>query len=134
MKNERLISTVMSSQQQIVDFMVEHQLRDRYLRIDARPSNKQIVDLGLDLATPARRETLLGLAGRAYHEVAGTPFIRWCSRTNAARRTFHPCSASDVFRSLAIDGVACASPGSLACQTRTSSRFADRLLSGNAQR
>lgn len=67
---------VTSSQQQIVDFMVEHQLRDRYLRIDARPSNKRIVDLGLDLATPARRETLLGLAGGAYHEVGGTPFIK----------------------------------------------------------
>ncbi|TIW23626.1 MAG: patatin [Mesorhizobium sp.] len=75
MKNERLISTVMSSQQQIVDFMVEHQLHDRYLRIDTRPSNEQIVDLGLDLATPARRETLLGLAEGAYQRVAGSPFI-----------------------------------------------------------
>ncbi|RWP01396.1 MAG: patatin [Mesorhizobium sp.] len=76
MKNQRLMSTVMSSQQQIVDFMVGHQLRGRYMRIDAQPSNEQIVDLGLDLATPARRDTLLGLAEGEYQKVAGSPFIQ----------------------------------------------------------
>ncbi|TIP26209.1 MAG: patatin [Mesorhizobium sp.] len=75
LKNERLISTVFSSQQQLVDFMMRHQLGDRYLRIDVRSSAEQSVDLGMDLATPARRSTLLGLAEGAHQDIAGSHFI-----------------------------------------------------------
>ncbi|BCH12278.1 patatin (plasmid) [Mesorhizobium sp. 131-3-5] len=73
--NERLISTIISSQQQMVDFMLRHQLGDRYLRIDAQPSADQAVDLGMDIATPDRRATLLGLAEGEYQKHAGSSFI-----------------------------------------------------------
>jgi len=50
-------------------------LGDRYLRIDDVPSAEQCVDLGLDLATPARRQTLLGMAEGAYQKFASDPRI-----------------------------------------------------------
>jgi len=70
--NDRLLSTVMTSQQQLVDFMVRHQLKDRYLRIDREPSSEQTSDLGLDVANEGRRETLLALADASYQEVAAS--------------------------------------------------------------
>lgn len=73
--NERLISTIISSQQQMVDFMLKHQLGERYLRIDAQPSADQAVDLGMDIATPERRDTLLGLAEGEFQKHAGSPLI-----------------------------------------------------------
>jgi patatin-like phospholipase/acyl hydrolase len=68
--NGRLVSTVMSSQQQLVDFMLKHQLGDRYVRFDEQPSPEQITDLGLDLATANRRETLLGMADGCYQALS----------------------------------------------------------------
>ena len=41
LKNDRLISTILSSQQQLVDFMLKHQLGRRYVRFDAQPSHEQ---------------------------------------------------------------------------------------------
>jgi hypothetical protein len=72
-KKDRLVSTVFSAQQQLVTFMLEHQLGERYLRIDAVASPEQSDDLGLDLATPARRGTLLGMAEGAHQKIAGWP-------------------------------------------------------------
>lgn len=69
LENNRLVSTVMSSQQQMVDFMLRHQLQSRYVRFDEQPSAEQICDLGLDLATKARRQTLLGLAEGCYQKL-----------------------------------------------------------------
>jgi hypothetical protein len=66
LKNSRLPSTIISSQQQLVDFMLKHQLGDRYLRFDEQPSAEQISDLGMDLATESRRKTLLGMADGCY--------------------------------------------------------------------
>jgi hypothetical protein len=57
---------VISSQQQLVDFMIKHQLGDRYVRFDEQPSAEQVSDLGLDLATESRRKTLLGMADGCY--------------------------------------------------------------------
>jgi hypothetical protein len=50
--------------------MVTHQLGARYMRLDENPSAEQCVDLGLDLATPERRKTLLGMAEGVYQNVA----------------------------------------------------------------
>jgi hypothetical protein len=50
-ENGRLISTILSSQQQLVDFMLKHQLSGRYVRFDALPSPEQTTDLRLDIAT-----------------------------------------------------------------------------------
>ncbi|MEY2518018.1 MAG: cGAMP-activated phospholipase [bacterium] len=66
LKNSRLPSTIISSQQQLVDFMLKHQLGGRYLRFDEEPSAEQTSDLGMDLATESRRKTLLGMADGCY--------------------------------------------------------------------
>lgn len=70
LENSRLVSTMLSSQQQLVDFMLTHQLEDRYVRFDEQPSPEQITDLGLDLATENRRQTLLGMADGCYQALS----------------------------------------------------------------
>ncbi|MBB4575958.1 CBASS cGAMP-activated phospholipase [Rhizobium lentis] len=73
LKNDRLLSTVMTTQQQLVTFMIGHQLGDRYFRIDREPSTEQSSDLGLDIANENRRETLLALADASYQDIAASP-------------------------------------------------------------
>lgn len=75
-RKDRLLSTVMTSQQQLVRFMMTQQLKDRFLRIDEEPSNEQTSDLGLDIADEKRRKTLLGLAESSYRNVAARPQIQ----------------------------------------------------------
>lgn len=70
LENGRLVSTILSSQQQLVDFMLKHQLGDRYVRFDEQPSPEQTADLGLDLATASRRQTLLGMADGCYQSLS----------------------------------------------------------------
>ena len=55
MDDNRLFSVTISSQQQLVDQLMQHKLKDRYFRLDAPPSNEQAKDLGLDVATEAAR-------------------------------------------------------------------------------
>jgi patatin-like phospholipase/acyl hydrolase len=69
----RLFSTIVSAQQQMVDFMLKHQLGERYLRIDTRPGEEQLADLGLDIANTAATGTLLGLAEGSYQQFATNP-------------------------------------------------------------
>jgi patatin-like phospholipase/acyl hydrolase len=66
----RLFSTIVSSQQQMVDFMLKHQLGNRYLRIDARPGEEQQTDLALDVANTDAQGTLRGLAEGTYQQFA----------------------------------------------------------------
>ena len=88
-KNTRVLSTFFAAQQQLVNFMVIHQLGERYLRIDETPSAEQCVDLGLDLATPERRQTLLGMAEGAYQNVAGDPRLREFLNHQPAKPIFY---------------------------------------------
>jgi len=76
MKNQRLISMIFSSQQQLVDVMVRHRLGDRYLRMDDKPGQEQSSDLGLDIASKNRRETLLGMADGVHQRFGGSAEIR----------------------------------------------------------
>jgi patatin-like phospholipase/acyl hydrolase len=69
----RLFSTIVSAQQQMVDFMLKHQLGDRYLRIDARPGEEQQSDLALDVANDAATGTLKGLAEGSFQQFVGDP-------------------------------------------------------------
>lgn len=64
--NQRLVTTVFGVQQQLVDFMMKHELGDRYLRIDMETSAEHAVDIGLDIATEERRGTLMALAQGCY--------------------------------------------------------------------
>ena len=76
LKNDRLSSTVISSQQQLVDFMLKHQLRERYVRFDEEPSAEQTSDLGMDLATESRRKTLLGLEDGCYQRLCNDSRVK----------------------------------------------------------
>jgi hypothetical protein len=64
--NERLVSTVFGVQQQLVDFMLKHDLKDRYYRIDTLTSAEHAADVGLDIATEDAKGTLIALAEGCY--------------------------------------------------------------------
>ncbi len=89
LENGRLASTVMSSQQQLVDFMLTHQLGDRYVRFDKQPSPEQISDLGLDLATKNRRQTLLGMADGCYQALSNNSRVLEMLKHQPPKPIFH---------------------------------------------
>ena len=70
MSRGRLFSTVVSAQQQLIDYILKHDLGDRYFRIDAVQSPEQQADLALDVATDAARGSLLGFAEGSFQKVA----------------------------------------------------------------
>jgi patatin-like phospholipase/acyl hydrolase len=72
----RLISVILSSQQKMTEFMLQHKLGERYVRIDSIQSKAQERDLGLDVATPAAQSTIKGLASAALRESIATPKVR----------------------------------------------------------
>ncbi|MEQ9359884.1 CBASS cGAMP-activated phospholipase [Coleofasciculus chthonoplastes] len=72
----RLLSVILSSQQKMTEFMLQHKLGERYVRIDSIQSKAQERDLGLDVATPAAQSTIKGLASARLREVIGTSKIR----------------------------------------------------------
>jgi hypothetical protein len=72
----RLLRTIVSSQQQLVDYMLRHQLGERYLRIDAIQSEEQQADLALDVADANAQGTLLGLAEGSFQKVAADPRLQ----------------------------------------------------------
>lgn len=79
MEDNRLFSVTISSQQQLVDQLMRHKLKDRYYRLDAPPSNEQSKDLGLDVATDAARHTLIALGKKAASDILNTklaPFLK----------------------------------------------------------
>lgn len=71
MDDQRLFSVTISAQQQFVDQLIQHKLRDRYFRLDHEPSQEQTKDLGLDVATETARKTLKALADKATTDVLG---------------------------------------------------------------
>lgn len=78
MDDNRLFSVTISSQQQLVDQLMQHKLKERYFRLDAQPSNEQAKDLGLDVATDAARRTLMALGKKAASDILNTklaPFL-----------------------------------------------------------
>lgn len=65
----RLILTLISVQQQHVQAVMEDLLEDRYLRIDAQwPAQ---AGLGIDVATPQARDTLVALGEKTLRELDG---------------------------------------------------------------
>jgi patatin-like phospholipase/acyl hydrolase len=77
MQNERLFSTIISSQQQFVEQIVSHRLGERYLRVDREPSQEQSGDLGLDIATDVACKTLKALADKAVTDVLGSKISKF---------------------------------------------------------
>lgn len=85
--NQRLLNTVFCVQQQLVDFMVSHNLKERYLRIDEVPSTEHGSDIGLDLATKHSRETLQGLAQQAFKKIVNQSLIAELLRHKPSQET-----------------------------------------------
>ncbi len=69
--------------------MLTHQLGDRYVRFDAQPSPEQTTDLGLDLATANRRQTLLGMADGCYQALSNNPKVVEMLAYRRPEPTFH---------------------------------------------
>lgn len=72
----RLWSTISAAQQQLVDFLMRHQLGERYVRIDQEQSREQEADLALDVATAAATQTIRGMAAGAYQAASSQPTFR----------------------------------------------------------
>lgn len=75
-RDQRLVSAMIASQQQSVDFMTRHRLADRYLRLDALQSKEQERHLALDVATPEAQKTIRGLAESTVQEAIPKPNLR----------------------------------------------------------
>ena len=71
----RLVDMTFGVQQQMVDFMMQHDLQDRYVRIDQTPSSEHLADIGLDVAEKRRRATLLSLAEAAFRREYANPRV-----------------------------------------------------------
>ncbi len=72
MEEQRLFSVTISAQQQFVDQLLQHKLKDQYVRLDHAPSQEQAADLGLDVATDVARKTLKALADKAATDILGS--------------------------------------------------------------
>lgn len=68
MREQRLISVMVSSQQMMSDYVMRHKLGDRYLRIDQTQSKEQERELSLDTASEIARKDLQGLAEAAFRD------------------------------------------------------------------
>ena len=71
----QLAQTLLSSQQMDVNYIMEHTLGNRYVRVDAVQSKEQERDLGLDVATDNAKKTIRGLAYGSVREVINQEMI-----------------------------------------------------------
>lgn len=93
---QRLVRSMLSSQQMIVDFMLKHKLGNRYLRLDIHQSREQEEDLALDAANTDAQKTIRGLAEATIREAVGKPDLPEFLKHVAAPPVFHyrqPASA-----------------------------------------
>lgn len=77
MTDQRLFNVIISAQQQFTEQLVAHRLGENYVRIDHEPSNEQIRDLGLDVATESARSTLMALAKKSTTDILGSKIARF---------------------------------------------------------
>jgi len=75
-KDQRLVSVILASQQKISDYMLQHRLGDRYLRLDTEQSPDQTHHLALDVATENAQRTIRGLADAAVQANINTSVLR----------------------------------------------------------
>jgi patatin-like phospholipase/acyl hydrolase len=85
----RLFSTMISAQQQLVDFLLKHQFGDAYLRIDHLQSPEQQNDLGLDVATKAATQTIRGMADGAFQAISASKIFQDILAHRAPPPVFH---------------------------------------------
>lgn len=76
LREQRLVSVIIAAQQHSVDFMMQHRLGDRYLRLDAVQSKEQERHLALDVATPDAQKTIKGLAQATVQSSVNAPLLK----------------------------------------------------------
>ncbi|MBY0544596.1 MAG: patatin-like phospholipase family protein [Gammaproteobacteria bacterium] len=96
MQNFRLLRATMTSQQQLVHYMMGHMLEGRYMRIDTDQSEEQSKELGLDNASPEAISTLRGLATHSAQAASGKPeFAEFFKQLAPAPEYYYGPKAND---------------------------------------
>lgn len=88
-RGQRLLNVIIASQQKSVDFMLQHRLANRYLRLDAIQSKEQERMLGLDVATNEAKQTIRALASATVQGAINNPLLQDMLRNRAAAPQFH---------------------------------------------
>ncbi len=86
---EDLISLMMASQEGVTNYMLEQQLKDKYMKIDEFLSPEQTKSVGLDIATKGATQTLIGLGTVSAQDAAGKEFMRGAMKYLAKKPTFY---------------------------------------------
>lgn len=73
---ENIFNLTISVQEQIVDFQLNHLLKNRYFRIDAQPSSAQEKNIGLDVATEAAIDVLESQGASSAQYFLGEDFFQ----------------------------------------------------------
>lgn len=76
MKDERLPSVMIGSQQALTDDMMRHVIADRYVRIDRVQPPDQQAELALDCASPIAKRDLQSAAASSIAEVSSNHMLR----------------------------------------------------------
>jgi patatin-like phospholipase/acyl hydrolase len=76
MKNERLPSVMIGSQQALTNDMMRHVIADRYVRIDRAQPPDQQAELALDCASPIAKRDLQSAAASSIADVSSNQMLR----------------------------------------------------------
>lgn len=87
--DQKLMRTSMSAQQLYTQFMLQHRLGERYLRIDTVQSALQERDLALDVATKNAQKTIIGLGKAEFQRNINNKLLEEILKYSAAKPTFH---------------------------------------------
>ena len=95
MKDERLTSAIIGSQQAVTDDMMRHRLGRRYVRIDRMQADAQRGELALDCASEGAKKTLVAMAQASIAEASGETPLRKMLQHAAIDRPFVNASLGD---------------------------------------
>lgn len=93
---QRLMNVIIASQQKSTEFMLQHRLQDRYVRLDAIQSKEQERILGLDVATENAQKTVRALASSTVQENINNPMLQEILRTKAPSVKYYHKVSSNV--------------------------------------
>lgn len=94
MRNQRLPTVMIGSQQAMTNDMMGHMLPDRYLRIDHEQSLDQRRELALDCASPQAKKNLRAAAAASSQEASNSPLLHSMLEHEAPRFEFFNTSLS----------------------------------------
>ena len=87
-KGQRLITAMMAAQQINVDYVLKHQLGERYVRIDRAPSCDQERQIGIDVASDVAKADLIALASASVRDIVPNMKLREMLSHRAERPMF----------------------------------------------